>query len=501
MVASPLDPPAWSLPGSSTPPPPSPPPSSSGRSPLLLVGVAVLVIAALAVGLVVVLGSGDDGRPAAESDAEEARTYPAAWDPRVASIAEWVAEERGLDFAHPVEVAFLAPEEYREQIAGTETDADEKEAEDALALLRALGLVHGEIDLEEEVAALAGDGSLAYYAPKEEKVYVRGTEVTPGVEATLAHELTHVLQDQHFDLERLSDPELAHWVVLRALAEGDASRIEERYVEEELSDEQRDVYQEESDADAEAANDALEEVSPVLMALFTAPYILGRGFVDHLESGEGESAIDDALRDPPSEQELLNPTVRSTEAAEEVAVEVEAPDGAEVLDEDTFGPLSWYLLLAARGEPVDALLALDDWGGDAFVSYRQDGKVCATAAVAGDDAAATDRMHELLTAWAAAGPEAGAEVGRVGDVVELRSCDPGGDVDATEPAGLVGVFYLPLIRTQMRLQLLASGVPAGATSCAVDEVIGQITSDQLADVGGLLDGLPATVQAAVTACT
>ena len=46
---------------------------------------------------------------------------------------------------------------------------------------------------------------------------------------TLAHELTHVLQDQHFDLERLADPDFDRADELRAMAEGDAGRIEDAY--------------------------------------------------------------------------------------------------------------------------------------------------------------------------------------------------------------------------------------------------------------------------------
>ena len=60
-----------------------------------------------------------------------------------------------------------------------------------------------------EATATLSEGTLAYYDPSGEQVFVRGTELTPAVRVTLAHELAHVLQDQHFDLERLADQDFA----------------------------------------------------------------------------------------------------------------------------------------------------------------------------------------------------------------------------------------------------------------------------------------------------
>ncbi|MCP6536207.1 hypothetical protein NL488_27215, partial [Klebsiella pneumoniae] len=93
--------------------------------------------------------------------------------------------------------------------------------------------------------------------------------------------------------------------------------------------------------------------------------------------------------DPPSEEELLDPSSRGTVRADVQEVEVAAPEGAEDVEEDVVGPLAWYLMLASRGEPIDALRAVDGWGGDAMVSYRSGDATCVRAVVVGDDAATT----------------------------------------------------------------------------------------------------------------
>ena len=74
------------------------------------------------------------------------------------------------------------------------------------------------------------------YSYQDERIRIRGTKVTPIVQAQLVHELTHALQDQRFDtgnrlemLSRQPDPALAGG--LRAVVEGDAQRTQDGLAE------------------------------------------------------------------------------------------------------------------------------------------------------------------------------------------------------------------------------------------------------------------------------
>ncbi|HEX7132365.1 MAG TPA: hypothetical protein VF228_07300, partial [Iamia sp.] len=391
----------WAQPAGWPPAPPLPPtPRRLGPLTLAAIGLAVVVLVASAVVGLGVLRSGSTS--SAETPAP---TYPSAWDPKVAPIADWVSDERDLEFRHPVEVVFQTEDEYVEEAAGDPTAADEdeqQEMDDFVATMRALGLVEGEVDLGAATRDLASEGTLAYYDPEREVVVVRGDELTPAVRVTVAHELTHVLQDQHFDLQRTDDEAFEEHDGLRAMAEGDAGRIEDIYVTEVLTAEERAAYEEETETSIDESEVALEGVPPVLSILFGAPYALGEGFLTYRERVDGGQPWDAVLRDPPSQEEMLDPSAWETERAEVTEVEIAAPDGAEVLDEDTFDPLTWFVLLASRADPVEALQVVDGWGGDAYVAYRHDDEVCAAMAVTGDDAAATESLHAALVAWAAA---------------------------------------------------------------------------------------------------
>ena len=456
---------------------PAPAPAKGSGIGRWLIVVVLLLVATAVAGFGLLRG---DSEPTAETPE---RTYPTAWDSRIAPIAEWVADERDLEFEHPVEVVLQPEEEYLEQAAGdpaAEADEDaQQEMDDFVAVMRALGLVDGEVDLEAAYGDLASEGTLAYYDSRAEMVFVRGDELTPSVRVTLAHELTHVLQDQHFDLERLSDPDFEERDGLRAMAEGDAGRIEDVYVAEVLTAEERTAYETETQASVDGSDAALEGVPPVLTAIFSAPYALGPGFLTYRERVDGGQPWDAVLRDPPSQEELIDPSAWKTDRSEVADVEVSAPDGAEVLDEDTFDPLTWYLLLASRGEPAAALRTVDGWGGDAYVAYRQDDRVCAAMAVAGDDAAAVDALESALSAWAEGDPTGTTTVERVGANVEVRACDPGAEAAATGTISqeLLSVLFL---RADLEGTLVETG---GATEdqarCTSRTLFETLTLEQL----------------------
>lgn len=313
-----------------------------------MVGAAVVAVVALVVvaAAVVFLGS-SSGTVADEEETAPTTTFPTEWDPRIELIAEWVADERDLDFDHPVEVELQSEEDYIADAGAAGEAVDEEdlaEAEDFVAVLRGLGLVSGEVDLPAASRDLAGEGTLAYYSPEEERIYVRGTELTPAVRVTLAHELTHTLQDQRFDLGRLGDPDFDRAGPLRAVAEGDAQRTEDAYVVDQLTATERDAYEEETAMDTDEASAALETVPPALVTFTAASYILGQAYIDHLVATDGDEAVDAALEDPPTEEELLVPSIRGTASTDTARVDLDAPEGAEVLDEDEFGPLARYLL-------------------------------------------------------------------------------------------------------------------------------------------------------------
>jgi hypothetical protein len=419
--------------------------------------------------------------------------HPSSWDPRVEEIAAWVANERDLEFEHPVRVNFLSAEEYTEVStadAGSDGDDDAAVGEaEQLAFLRALGFVSGDVDLDAASDALTDGGTLAFYDPESEEVYVRGTELTPSLRVTLAHELVHVLQDQQFDLERVGDD--ASGVVLRALAEGDAGRIEDIYVAEELTDEERTLYRAEMERATAEADQATEgTVPPVLTTVFASPYILGPELIGVLDDRDGSSAIDDALADPPSEEVLFDPPLFGDERAAPRSVSATVPEGVEVLDRGEFGPTTWFLLLGSRLEGRAALAAVDGWGGDEYVTYRDDDRVCVVIEVEADTEGDAEALHEAAASWASGSPEGTTKVSLAGGVVRLRTCDPGRDAASASPSLGPELLRLPVLRTQIFRQVTEAGVATGPAHCYATGVIETFSPEELFDLSPEALGSP-----------
>ena len=121
---------------------------------------------------------------------------------------------------------------------------------------------------------------LAFYDPDAKEVVIRGGTKFLDVphRVVLAHELTHVLQDQHFDLNHLQDavrrapgqsPE-----ALRAVIEGDANRIEDKYLSG-LSQNDRTDFRTWERKGVQSADRATADVPAVLNVLQSAPYAFG----------------------------------------------------------------------------------------------------------------------------------------------------------------------------------------------------------------------------------
>jgi hypothetical protein len=396
--------------------------------------------------------------------------YPDQWDARVLSLVEFVEEERGLTFEHPVRVEFLDEAAWEEQ-----GDIDEEEVldEDAQLLehgegmFRALGLAEGDLDLLADSEALGTSGTLGRYSFEDELITVRGGEVTTGVQKTLVHELTHVLQDQHFDigdrLMALGDGETDEGS-LRVLVEGDADRIENLWVES-LSETRRAQLEEEEEPGGEEAAAVIDALPDSLVTFFASDYILGAGFLSVLEAADGTGAIDDAFRSPPGPEEHVFDPLSYLEGDEPTPVEVPNVDGEPIEDMDgDFGAVALFLVLAERTDPVAALAAVDGWGGDAYRTYSDGDRTCVKLMFVGEKDAATTAMETVMTSWAAAMPaEAGAAVEVTRDGVELVTCDPGPDADVLDGDG----------RSQQTISLLAT-----RSALATDVLAGGGTDEQ-----------------------
>lgn len=340
-----------------------------------------------------------------EATAAPTTTEVTAWDPRVTDIVAFVESERGLTFDHPIAIDFLSEAAFvalYEAPVEVPTTEDPDVAAAMAGIERAITAWYDDVGLAvgyspaEGEAAVSAAATLGFYSPMDDRVFVRGDQLTAPVRAVLAHELTHALQGQHFDLALGGEDDLT----IRSIAEADAMRVEDAFVATLPQAEQDVVTAENTLGAAEEAE--LDVVPWAVVESRYAPYVIGPTLVDDAFATSGNAGVNALLADPPSEEVLISPWLRGTPQTE-VVPPVIVPTGANVLlPEQRLSMFDTVVMLDAWLTWTQARGALDGWAGGRMVMYEQtpDGPVCMAATIAFDTSAAP--MAEALTAWAAA---------------------------------------------------------------------------------------------------
>src|SRR6266567_539948 len=156
----------------------------------------------------------------------------------VAAATEAVLKEtsviRQLSIIRPVQSGLLSRAEIeRSIIRNLDEDLSPAEAHANEVTLKKLGLAPADFQYRPLLIKVLTEQVAGYYDPKSRQFYLADWIDLDGQKPIMAHELTHALQDQHFDLRRFehwpkgdSDAELA----VHALIEGDATLVMAQYI-------------------------------------------------------------------------------------------------------------------------------------------------------------------------------------------------------------------------------------------------------------------------------
>jgi hypothetical protein len=330
----------------------------------------------------------------------------------IAEIEAFVARSRGLAFKAKVKVTLLDDAAFRARLK-EDSDIDREELAKTTKVLRALDLIGEDVDLEAAYNSLLGDAVLGFYDFEKDEMVVRGAGLTPGVRQTLAHELTHALQDQHFQLDR---PELDKRddeaeLAFTGLVEGDARRIEREYAEEMSAADRRQAERQTTTSSIDPS------VPPVLLQSLVFPYVYGPPFAAEVVDKGGQGRIDEAFRSPPLTSEHIMHPEKFLRGEQPRAVAEPPADGA-VFDRGVVGELGLVLIFGDDLRAADLRKAVNGWGGDRYVAWEAEGRVCVRATFEMDTAKDAGELRSALQGWA----KRHAAVVSAGGPVTLTSC-------------------------------------------------------------------------------
>jgi hypothetical protein len=273
-----------------------------------------------------------------------------------------------------------------------------------------LGLLPADTDLAALQLALLGDQVLGYYDEDTGDLAVvqRRGAFGPLEQVTLAHEYTHALQDQHFDLDTLESDDLSNAdraLARLTLAEGDATLLMQQWALSNLTfEELLEVTRRALDPEQ---LEALSDVPRLLARQLEFPYLEGLVFASSLYQAGGWAAVDAAYKAPPeSTEQIIHPEkYTSREAPIEVAPPLAAADLGEGWTEgwsDTLGELGIATWLEPTAGVAAAKTAAAGWGGDRIVMLEGgDGTWLVAWQTAWDTAADADGFAVAAEAQAA----------------------------------------------------------------------------------------------------
>lgn len=248
-------------------------------------------------------------------------------------------------------------------------------------VFKAIGFLPKDYDYLKGIIELYLSQIAGYYDPNAKRYVMAGWIPELMQPATAVHELTHALQDQHFNLATFIDQKKDVTDVSLArssLVEGDATAVMTDYVSE-LSGGK--PLAESRSVDGSIMQQLLSlslgmgsiNAPESLKFMLLAPYSSGLRFAHALLLRGGYSAITAAFRAPPqSTEQILHPEKYPSESPVKVEpVTDHLPANAKEVYRDTLGELVTSLTLAASLPSRDAAAqAAAGWGGDTIVLYN-----------------------------------------------------------------------------------------------------------------------------------
>ncbi|MDQ4107873.1 MAG: hypothetical protein M3138_03580, partial [Actinomycetota bacterium] len=322
-------------------------------------------------------------------------------------VENQVEAVRGLTFERSVNIEPVTPHEIdrrlRRYFDAYYPERFYRRRSDAWATI---GAIPRDVGILQALDAYQQGQVLGFYNSQNEELVYTGDDDLDRIEHfVLAHELTHAIDDQHFDLDRLDD------IVVRCdderfqaalgVVEGSANHFATQVLFRFPVETAGSVP---SDASAGA-------VPPMITELQAYPYTAGQRFVDALADEGGTTAVDRALQKfPTSTEQILHPSKFPDDVAEKVEVPDFAPTfGLRWRDHDVMvvGEVWLKALLNLQLDEPTAASAAAGWDGGIYRAWSDGADVAVILSTVWDTSADAAEFSEDLSAWVSDGAAPG----------------------------------------------------------------------------------------------
>jgi hypothetical protein len=324
--------------------------------------------------------------------AQEAAVAPPPADSKSATDAEFIAaadevlgqmsQITGLKLVTPLKKSLRSREEIRAYVIkqmNEEKNAAERYADQRSA--EAFGLLPKGFDLDAFMVNVLTEQVEGLYDPKTQEFYIADWSPLADQRMVMAHELTHAIEDQHFQIEawlRAARPNEDAEMARDAVLEGSAMAAMVDYLMLSTGRSLKDL----PDFDPGmligdlGSTPTLQRAPPFLKDSLIFPYIGGLSFSVAILKNTGWAALPGVFERPPvSTQQILHPALyRSGKIPTVVALpRLEKLLGSNwtKLDENIMGEFGWKEVLKQFLDEDRAKMLAAAWNGDRYAVFEQ----------------------------------------------------------------------------------------------------------------------------------
>ena len=299
---------------------------------------------------------------------------------------------RGLEFKDQVPVSVVSDDQaIAQHMRRLEEFGELDEIRFAETVIKILGMAHPDDDIMALFTDALREQIGGYYDPKLRRFYLLDDMPAAVVDILTAHELTHALEDQYYQLDALltaddvNDDEI---FARGSVTEGSATLLMTIYSVEQAFD--QSLSEDDVMAMAGIGQEAIERLPKVLLRQMMAPYIVGMSFVQRgnamgwMAGGYPVDDVNLAFKKPPlSSEQILHPEKYWDENQRDDPIPVSLGDAAATLgggwtrvDDGVLGEINLAVLVGAdTPDPTDpegvmgsrwTNRAAAGWGGDGY---------------------------------------------------------------------------------------------------------------------------------------
>lgn len=296
---------------------------------------------------------------------------------QVPTIAAELTRISGLKLQHPVPCDFITKEKVNEFLnKRVKEDSSPEEIRAEELTLKKFGFVPQDFDLAKSTIDLLTEQAAAFYDYNKKKLFITESNTKEPQEPVLAHELSHAIADQNFNLAKFikggrksDDGSTARLAVM----EGQATWLMSEYLARKNGQSLRsspELVTAMSGDSSEGGQFPVFDKSPLyLRQTLIFPYTKGMLFQDAVLHRDNNDGFSEVFRHPPlSTQQILHPDTyfSGVKPLDPALPEAHLPRGYKGLVGGSLGELEHEILLEQYGSKEAAAAIAPHWRGCSF---------------------------------------------------------------------------------------------------------------------------------------